>query len=108
MQRTGPRPPRPPPKQGARAPATVLVGARAAVSSKDAKRFRMPQEPQEASITINGVPLTIGQSMTLRVAVTQFHAELTHKYMRALGKIGPLYKARCEELLALLLKSEDP
>lgn len=33
-------------------------------------------KPNEPFITINGQPLTVGESMTVRNAVTTFHAEM--------------------------------
>ena len=61
----------------------------------------------EAHITINGTTLDLSQSATLRCAVTNWHSELLDPERREefemLGAIGPLYVARLEELLALLI-----
>lgn len=59
----------------------------------------------EAQITVNGQPLTNAQAMTLRVALTHFHAELGDDERReALGEIGPLYRDRAWEVLTLILR----
>ena len=59
--------------------------------------------PPEASITINGTPLTQAQSMTVRVAVTLMLDE-----MNAPGKpsddIFRLYSERCEEILRMIIR----
>lgn len=54
----------------------------------------------EALIVIEGVPLTLGQSMALRVAVTSFLTDDEH--LAALGVMGKLYKVRLDEVLALI------
>lgn len=56
----------------------------------------------EARVTINGVELSVGQVIAIRVAVTEFHADLTPRRLAMLGKVGPLYKAHVEDVLALL------
>jgi len=59
---------------------------------------------REAEIVINGVRLTDAQSMTLRVAVTNFAMELAEpEYLEALGPIGPLYRERLDELQHIIV-----
>lgn len=62
----------------------------------------------EPKITINGKPLTSGQSMLVRVAVTSFHTEMQEpnalgddEHGRAMVK-G--YRERAKEVLDLLLE----
>lgn len=57
----------------------------------------MSNEPR---IEINGTVLTIGQAMTVRVAVSCFFAD--KEEMRELGPIGPLYEQRLAEVLTLM------
>jgi hypothetical protein len=59
----------------------------------------------EAIIVINGVPLTNAQSAALRVAVTDFRAQLTDPEVRdRLGPIGSLYDQRLREVEVLLFR----
>lgn len=61
-------------------------------------------EAQEAHVTIEGVVLTFGQTMSLRVAVSNMLAELSEpEYMKALGKIGEGYQARLTEVQSMLI-----
>lgn len=55
----------------------------------------------EADVVVNGEPLDFMQSMTLRVALSSFQmsCEATE-----LGAIGPLYAARCREILGIIHK----
>lgn len=57
----------------------------------------------EPYISINGVPLTAAQAMTVRVAVGSFILELQDEdYVKDLGPIGPLYRERLGEIARLL------
>jgi hypothetical protein len=64
--------------------------------------------PKEAVITINGQTLTVGQSMALRVAVTNYHGDMSEP--GALGKdsmgegIRQGYLARLSEILEVILR----
>lgn len=63
--------------------------------------------PKEAYIEINGVPLTYGQSMTLRVAIFSFHDELLAE---GLGedehgiRMTKAYLERANEIINLIHK----
>jgi hypothetical protein len=63
----------------------------------------MPDEPH---ITINGVELTGGQAMTVRVAISTMFAEMSEP--EALGNddmgisIASGYKDRCAEILRIM------
>ena len=62
---------------------------------------------QEAIITINGMTLTVGQSLTVRLAVSSFVLELTKN---GLGndphgeEMAKLYLARAGEVREMMLK----
>ncbi len=62
---------------------------------------------EEAIVTINGVPLSSAQSMTFRVAVSQFFSEMSADPC-ALGEdehgvtMTRHYKERCAEIIALM------
>jgi len=62
----------------------------------------------EATITINGKTLTEAQSLTVRVALTSYYAEM--KVPNALGaddvgrEIAANYHERCCEVLAIIIK----
>jgi hypothetical protein len=57
----------------------------------------------EAQITINGKPLTIGESMTIRVACTAFLHELNDPETNdSLGPIAVSYEANLRVILALI------
>ncbi|NTG73323.1 hypothetical protein G6M02_08275 [Agrobacterium rhizogenes] len=64
---------------------------------------------QEASIIINGVELSGGQAMTIRVAVSQFFTEMSDD-PHSLGDdehgiaMTKAYKERCGEILAFMAK----
>jgi len=61
----------------------------------------------EARITINGVELTIGQSMTLRVALQSFAMDLREKGLGSdeTGKaIAKGYLARISEMNDLIMR----
>ena len=63
-------------------------------------------EWREADIVISGVPLTPAQSMAVRVAVTDFlHVLADAEHMKALGAIGPAYRACLGEVQDLILKT---
>lgn len=53
----------------------------------------------EADVMVNGIELNFAQSMTLRVALSSF---LMCCNAVELGEIGPLYAARCREILELI------
>lgn len=59
----------------------------------------------EPAITVNGVPLSVGQSMTVRVALVAFYQEMI---IEGLGddehgkKMATAYKARASEVLAIM------
>jgi len=55
----------------------------------------------EADVYINDTKLDFGQSMTLRVALGSF---LMCCDAPELGSIGPLYAARCREIMAMIFK----
>lgn len=55
---------------------------------------------EEPAITVNGIPLSPAQAMTLRVALFNFLMELDDpERMANLGGIGPLYRARAGEIV---------
>jgi len=57
----------------------------------------------EATITIDGHTLTVGQSMSVRVTITAFLMELNDKeFAESLGQIGIHYHARLTEVLRLI------
>jgi hypothetical protein len=62
----------------------------------------------EPVITINGEQLTGAQAMSVRVAITNFHAETAHPH--AIGtdehslKMCTLYHLRLSEVLAFIFK----
>lgn len=72
-----------------------------------------PRQHREADIVINGVRLTMAQSMAVRVAVANFLMELAsderqddlegQTYMEALGPIGPAYQARLSEVQNIII-----
>ena len=58
----------------------------------------------EPTIVINGKQLTEAQAMAVRVAVSDFLAQLTDKdFMKSLGAAGPMYQARLAEVQRLML-----
>jgi hypothetical protein len=64
---------------------------------------------READIIINGVRLTNAQSITVRVAVTDFQEQLAdEEHFRLLGPIGPAYRARVSEILRLIIAGPQP
>ncbi len=63
-------------------------------------------EHREAKITINGVELDLGQSMTVRVAIADFLMELRDpESLERLGPIGPGYLKRLEEIQDMIFIS---
>lgn len=65
----------------------------------------------EASVTVNGHALTVPQSITLRVALLSFHAEMQEP--DALGggeatRLAAAYADRAEEILLLMLGPSGP
>jgi hypothetical protein len=61
--------------------------------------------PEEPSIVINGVPLTHGQAMTVRVAVSNFWDTLTTKGLGEdeMGKsIAAGYRERLKEVFGFM------
>jgi hypothetical protein len=58
----------------------------------------------EPTITINGHALTEAQAITVRVAVTDFHATTSAGtvYAEAVGPISDTYRARLTEILKLM------
>ena len=54
----------------------------------------------EPAITINGIPLTTGQAMTVRVACSHFFMSLEPS-----EKIDTAYKARLEEVFKMMIGS---
>lgn len=59
----------------------------------------------ESTVVVDGKRLTPAQVATLRVAVTNFLLELEDPaYVRALGAVGPHYKARAGEVVRLLVQ----
>lgn len=62
-------------------------------------------ERKEAEIVINGVKLTHAQSMSVRAAVSSMLMDLAEpELVRALGMIGPLYKAKLGEVMTMIIK----
>ncbi len=60
----------------------------------------------EPHIVINGTTLSVGQAATVRIAVATFLGwVLSEKTCTDLGDIGPLYRARASEIMALMLRS---
>jgi hypothetical protein len=58
---------------------------------------------REPIITINGQVLNDGQSMTVRVAITNFLIELRDaENFRKLGPIAPRYLLRLEEIIRMI------
>ena len=59
----------------------------------------------EAHVVINGVTLTFGQSMALRVAASDFHMQMSdHETAEAIGwQLADGYKARLSEVLKLMI-----
>ena len=58
----------------------------------------------EPRITINGTALSAAQAMAVRVAVTNFHAEMSNPDFAAqVGPIAEGYAARLGEVLKLML-----
>ncbi|MCP3472318.1 hypothetical protein NLM33_18545 [Bradyrhizobium sp. CCGUVB1N3] len=59
----------------------------------------------EATITIDGHPLTEGQSMAVRVAITAFLMELKNdkQFADSLGLIGIADQARLTEVMHIIL-----
>lgn len=63
----------------------------------------------EPRITINGVALTDGQAMTVRVALSSFLMDLQDpEEMEALGPIGPAYFERLTEIFRLMTALAKP
>lgn len=63
----------------------------------------------EATITIEGKELTVGQSMALRVAVTSFLFQLQDKtFTDGLGPIAIGYHDRLEEVLLMISEGCGP
>lgn len=63
----------------------------------------------EAHVIINGVELTAGQSMTLRVAVTSYLMEMTTNGLgddKTGKEIARGYSKRCQEIIDLILKNQ--
>ena len=64
-------------------------------------------DPEEPEIVVNGVRLSEGQAMTVRVALTTFHGEMLRP--AALGDdehgrhMSKAYGQRAEEVLTLML-----
>lgn len=54
----------------------------------------------EADVVVNGESLDFAQSMTLRVAVSSFL--MSCQATPELGAIGPIYVARCREILEII------
>jgi hypothetical protein len=58
----------------------------------------------EPEITINGHPLTVGQAMTVRVAVSSFSMQLQDPAFReALGPIAGAYSDRLSEIIHIIM-----
>jgi len=59
--------------------------------------------PEEPLITINGIMLSVGQAMTLRVALMDFLLHLSSKeFLTDLGEIGLLYRYHAREVSCLM------
>jgi hypothetical protein len=69
---------------------------------RERRRTRRSSRGPKLYVEINGITLTEAQSATLRVAITGWQSRLAEGEARELGKIGPLYQARCEEILSLI------
>lgn len=71
------------------------------------ERLAGPDGTTEAHVAINGVPLTFGQSMALRVAASDFHMQMSdHETAEAIGwQLADGYKARLSEILRLMIGS---
>lgn len=64
----------------------------------------------EPSVIINGQPLTVAQSMTLRMAIWVFQIQLNDKkFVKDMGETGSLYQAyqaRLREIAAIMRGSQ--
>lgn len=58
----------------------------------------------EAHVTVNGTTLTLGQSLTVRVALAAF---LEEERLDDMGEMGRLYRARGVEVMALMCMADD-
>ena len=64
--------------------------------------------PGEADVTINGKPLSLGQVMALRVAVTAYHAMMHGELGQMLGddELRDAYRKRLGEVVQLLIEDK--
>lgn len=63
---------------------------------------------KEPYIIINGKVLNTAQAMTVRVAIGNFILDLNDKeYYTDLGEIAPLYKLRLNEIMKILLETNN-
>lgn len=61
----------------------------------------------EPDIVINGVRLSVGQSLSTRVAVELYMLELEDEQFRKdMGRVGDNYQARLREVRTLMSKKE--
>ena len=88
----------------------VLSYVRCTPASGDTPRGTPPSVvSKEAHVVVNGVVLTVGQSLSLRVAVAHFLYDLSDAaYRKELGPIGDKYRERLSELQTLLLTNGRP
>ena len=64
--------------------------------------------PREADIKINGVTLSMAQSMAVRVAIGAFMIDLDDDELaQGMGELGPLYKARLFEVITLIAMTTE-
>lgn len=58
----------------------------------------------EAHVVINGVTLSFGQAMTLRVTIGHFYDYLDEETKKELGPIGQGYADRAAEVMGYMTK----
>lgn len=58
----------------------------------------------EKTVIVDGVELTVGEVMTVRVALTSWLADLDEEGLAALGKIGERYLINGRRVLELLIR----
>jgi hypothetical protein len=59
-------------------------------------------EPTEAHIDIEGVRLSEGQSMAVRVAIEMYMFDLERELAKGMGQVGQNYLARLREVRRLI------
>lgn len=71
-------------------------------------RSSRPLPFREADVIIRGQRLSVGQVMTLRVALGSFLDDLTPEKQQELGPIGLGYYRRAAEVICLLVGDPPP